>query len=80
MLPKVRLDGLGDKSPAESPVPDRGMVRDGFEPFDVTVTVPLALPAAVGVKVTLNVVLAPAASVTGVVMPLKLNPDPLIAA
>jgi len=78
-LPKLRLDGLGDRAPAEIPVPDSGMVSDGFEPFDVTVTVPVALPAAVGVKVTLNVVLAPAVSVTGVVMPLKLNPVPLIA-
>src|SRR5579871_4392735 len=79
MLPKLRLDGLGDKAPAETPVPDSGMVSDGFEPFEVTVTVPLALPAAVGVNVTLNVALAPAANVTGVVIPLKLKPDPLIA-
>ena len=79
MLPKLRLDGLGDKAPAETPVPDSGMVSDGLEPFEVTVTVPLALPVTVGVNVTLNVVLAPAASVTGVVMPLKLNPVPMIA-
>jgi len=78
-LPKLRLDGLGDKAPAKTPVPDNGMVSDGLDPLDVTVTVPLALPAAVGVNVTLNVALAPAASVTGVVMPLKLKPDPLIA-
>lgn len=84
MLPTVtplnaRLDGLGVRSPAEIPVPDKGMLSVGFVASEVTVRVPLALPDAVGVNVTLKVVLAPAASVTGVVMPLKLNPVPLAA-
>ena len=41
--------------------------------------VPLALPADVGSNETLNVVLCPAVSVTGVVMPLKLKPVPVTA-
>jgi hypothetical protein len=79
-LPKLRLAGLGDSDPADSPVPDRGMLKVGFDAFDVIVTVPLALPAAVGVYVTVKLVLAPAANVTGVVMPLSVNPLPLIVA
>jgi hypothetical protein len=43
----------------------------------VTVTVPLALPAAVGVKITLNVRFCPGVSVTGVPAPLRVNPAPL---
>jgi hypothetical protein len=55
------------------------MVRVGLEALEVTVTVPLALAADVGVKVTLKVVLCPAVRVTGAVMPLSVNPVPLIA-
>lgn len=51
-----------------------------MDAVEVIVTVPVALPVAVGVNVTLKVVLAPAASVTGVVMPLKVKPDPLMVA
>jgi hypothetical protein len=43
----------------------------------VTVTDPLSFPAAVGLKMTLNVRLCVAVSVTGVPAPLKLNPVPL---
>jgi hypothetical protein len=77
-LPKLRLAGLGDRAPVESPVPDSETLSDGFEAFDVTVTVPLALPAAVGLNVTLKVVFAPAASVIGVVTVPKLKLVPLI--
>jgi hypothetical protein len=54
------------------------MVRVGFEAFDVTVRLPLALPADAGVNVTVKLVLCPAVSVTGVVIPLRLYPVPLI--
>lgn len=60
-------------------MPASGIVSVGFEASDVTVTVPLALPAAVGVNVTLNVALAPAARVTGAVMPLMVKPVPVAA-
>ena len=65
---------------AAAPVPVRGMVRVGLEALEVMVTVPVALPAAVGVNVTLKVALWPAVSVTGVVMPFIVKPVPLIAA
>src|SRR5215469_7109006 len=79
MLPKLRLVGFGPSAPAVTPVPVRGMVRVGLEALEVTVTVPVALPAAVGVNVTLKVALWPAASVAGAVMPLMVKPVPLIA-
>ena len=79
-MPKLRLLGLEPSVPGETPTPDNGIAKDGFEAFEVMVTVPLALAAVAGVNVTLNVVLCPAASVSGVVIPLKVNPVPLIPA
>ena len=56
------------------------MLRLGFEPLEVTLTVPLAAPLAVGEKSTVNEVLWPAFSVKGKDSPLKLNPVPLAEA
>jgi hypothetical protein len=39
------------------PVPETGMDKLGFEPFDVTVTFPLELAAELGANVTLKVAL-----------------------
>jgi hypothetical protein len=78
MLPKLRLVGFDPRVPGVTPVPDRGMVRVGLEAFEVTVTLPLALAADAGVNVTVKVALCPAVSVTGAVIPVKLNPVPLI--
>ena len=64
---------------AVTPVPDNAMFRVGLEALEVTVSVPLALPADAGSNETLNEVLAPAARFTGVVMPLKLKPLPVTA-
>ena len=77
-LPKPRLVGFDPKPPGAIPVPDIATVRFGFEAFDVIVTVPLAFPVDGGVNVTLKVALWPAVSVTGAVIPLRLNPVPLI--
>ena len=44
------------------------------------VTLPLALPVALGAKVTVNVALLEASTASGVVMPLSVNPLPLTAA
>jgi len=78
-LPKSRVVGVTLSCPvAAAPIPDSGIVRVGLDPFEVTVTLPLTLPAEAGVKATLKVALWPAASVTGVVIPLKLYPVPLI--
>ena len=57
MLPKLRLVGDAVNAPGATPVPESGSVREGFDPFDVMVTVPLALPTACGANVTVNVVL-----------------------
>lgn len=78
-LPTARVVGLTVSVPvAAAPVPDRGMLSVGFDALDVTVTVPLAVPVEVGANVTLKLVLAPAASVIGVEIVLKLKPVPLI--
>lgn len=78
-LPKLRLEGFDPRSPGEIPAPDKAIVNVGLDPVEVMVTVPLALPADVGVNITLKVVLCPAASVTGAVIPLRLKPVPVIA-
>lgn len=56
-LPKLRLVGFDPKVPGVTPVPDTLMVKVGFEPFEVIVTVPDALPAAAGANLTLKVAL-----------------------
>ena len=48
------------------------MLRVGFDPFEVIVTLPLALPAAVGANCTVNDVLWPGVSVRGTEIPLML--------
>ena len=78
-VPKLRLVGFAPRVPGVTPVPDKGMVSVGFEALDVIVMLPLALPADDGANETLKVALCPAFSVTGVVIPLKLNPEPLMA-
>jgi hypothetical protein len=80
-LPMASVAGDAVRVPAAAvPVPDNGIARDGFVAFEVTVTVPLKLVAEVGVNITLNVVLDPDVNVTGVVIPLRLNPFPVIEA
>jgi hypothetical protein len=54
------------------------MVRVGLEAFEVIVTLPVTLPADAGVNVAVKVALCPVVSVTGVVIPLRLSPVPLI--
>jgi hypothetical protein len=56
------------------------MLKLGFEPFEVMLTLPLAAPLVVGEKSTLNDVLWPAVKVKGKDRPLKLNPLPLAVA
>ena len=67
-----RLDGVlisHDHADQTHGMDDLRAITDAF---DVTVNVPLALPADAGSNDTLNVALCPAVSVTGVVIPLKL--------
>ena len=79
-LPKLTLVGLAVIAPGATPVPERGIVNVGFVAFEVIVTVPLALPPVVGAKETVNVVFCDAFNVRGVVIPLSLNPDPVMLA
>jgi len=77
-LPKLRLVGFDPSAPGVTAVPESGMVRVGFEAFDVTVRLPVALPADCGANATVKVALCPAVSVTGAVIPLRLKPVPPI--
>jgi len=78
-LPRAKVVGVTPSWPAAAaPVPDSGIVNVGFDAFEVMVTLPVTLPADVGVKATLKLALWPAVSVTGAVIPLRLNPVPLI--
>lgn len=79
-LPKFKLDGLAVSAPGATPLADKDIVSVGFDAFDVMVTVPLALPATWGANATENVVLCEGFSVTGVVIPLNVNPVPLMLA
>lgn len=79
-MPKARLIGFAASVPGATPVPDSGMVKLGFDPFEVMLTLPLAAPLAVGEKSTENEVVWPAVKVTGKDSPLKLNPVPLALA
>ena len=77
MFVKVKLVGDAvSTAAAATAVPVKGIAKLGFEASDVTVTVPLNVPAEVGANFTVNVVLCPAVSVTGGVIPETLNPVP----
>ena len=78
-LPRSRVAGVTVSCPvAAVPVPDNGMFRVGLDAVEVMATLPLALAADSGANVTVKVALWPAVSVTGAVIPLRLNPVPLI--
>ena len=79
-LPKLSVVGFAPSAPCETPVPDSGIFRVGFEALEVRLTLPLALLADTGVNVTVKVALWPAVRVNGVLIPLRLNPVPLLVA
>jgi hypothetical protein len=72
------VSGLAVSVPAAvaTAVPLKGTPKLGLEAFEVTVAVPVNVPAEVGANFTVNVVLCPAANVTGSVIPETLNPVP----
>ena len=72
------VSGLAVSVPAalEMAMPVSGIDKLGFEAFEVTVAVPVNVPADVGANVTENVVLCPAVNVTGSVIPETLKPVP----
>ena len=80
MFVYVKLVGDAVKVAVATEVPLRGIDKLGFDALDVKVTVPGNVPADVGAKVTVKVVLCPGVKVTGAVIALRLNPVPLIPA
>ncbi len=79
-LPIPRVAGVAVScAVAVVPVPEMGMTKDGSDPLEVIVTLPLEAPAACGVKVTLKARVCPAVSVSGVEIALRVKPVPLMA-
>ena len=56
-VPKASVDGDTTNWPLAVPVPESGILRGEFEASETTDSVPLALPAAVGLKVAVKVTL-----------------------
>ena len=79
VVPKAKLVGFAPRAPAVTAVPDNGMVRLGFEAFDVSVTLPIADPETVGANLTVKGALCPAFKLKGAVIPLRVKPEPLTA-
>ena len=80
-LPKLRLAGFAPSVPGgRIPVPPRATVRFVFEPLEVTVKVPLALPPAAGANFRVKLVLWPGLRFSGRARPLRVNPEPVVTA
>ena len=79
-FPKLRLVGFDPSVPCVTPVPVTGIVRVGLDAVEVMVTLPLALAADVGANLTLKAALWPAVRVSGVEIPLRLKPVPVMVA
>jgi hypothetical protein len=80
-FPKFRLVGVTDSwSVAAVPVPLKEITAGEFVASLASETLPEALPACWGANLTVNVAVWPADSVTGVVMPLIVKPEPEIEA
>jgi hypothetical protein len=60
-----------------TPIPESEIVTGELLALLVTVTLPLSAPAAIGLKLTLNIKLWFGLNVTGVLAPLSANPVPL---
>ncbi len=78
-LPKPKLVGLTANVPTVTPVPESEMVGE-LEASEVNDTVPVELAPDCGVKLTLNVKLWFAISVSGKLRPLTAKPVPLALA
>jgi hypothetical protein len=76
-LPKLRLVGFAvSRKVALTPVPLRPIISGELGALLISETVPVTLPAALGLKAALNVALLPAAMVSGTVRPVMLKPLP----
>lgn len=80
-FPKFRLVGVTDNwSVAAVPVPLREITAGEFAESLASEIPPVALPACSGANLTVSVVVWPADSVTGVLIPLIVKPEPEIEA
>lgn len=79
-LPKSKAVALEVNWPPEMPLPDRVIIKAGFEAFEAIAIPPLVLPTTFGVKRTLKVTLCPLFRLKGRLKPLKLNPSPVTVA
>jgi hypothetical protein len=77
MVPKFMDPGEMLSCPGLVPLPDSDMVRLPSEASDMNVSFPLALPAIVGAKTIVRVMLWPGARVSEALKPLRLNPAPV---
>jgi len=79
-LPRGRVlgDTLSWPTVDETPVPETGIVRVGLVAVELIVKFPFTAPAAVGANETVMVALCPPFRAKGVVIPLTLNPVPVI--
>ena len=75
-LPKAKLVGVM-LNPGTAPVPVREIVIGECNWSVVTVTLPEALPPAVGANTTFRVAVAAGFNISGAVIPFALNPVPL---
>ena len=76
-FPKLRIVGLApSKNVAATPVPLKGIATGELGALLSSETEPVALPEVLGAKTALNVMLFPAAIVTGTVRPVMLKPGP----
>ncbi|HEY6270488.1 MAG TPA: hypothetical protein VIX19_00670, partial [Terriglobales bacterium] len=73
---KLKLVGAAVRTAVATADPVKGIAKPGLEAFEVTVAVPVNVPAVVGANFTVNDVLCPADNVTGGVMPEMLKPVP----
>ena len=74
-LPKLRLLGLELRAPGVTADPESGTLI--VEALERTVTLPLTVPAEVGLKATVKLADCPAPREKGRLMPLTLKPVPL---
>jgi hypothetical protein len=75
-LPKLKVDGV-TLNPACIPAPLKLIVNGEPLALLVTVTVPVAFPTAVGVKLAVKLKVWEGATAAGVLTPVKLYPVPL---
>jgi len=79
-FPRLKLAGVTVSVPAVAPTPVNETLSVGLEAFEVIASVEVSVPAVVGANATDKFTLAPAASEYGKLIPLMLNPEPVVLA